>query len=89
MNMNEKCCNPAPIPVPAESLPSISNMTAELLMDTENAVRRVLSIIDSQAAEEENGNRAVECFRDSLLDLRERAERLNILSRRLLEAFQS
>ena len=84
-NLGTKCCAPAPI---AETLPLISAQTTEMLEDTEAILERVLDIIEAKNEGRPNAGGGINCFRDSLSDLRIRATRVNSLAHRLLETFQ-
>lgn len=92
MNANkewrDECCVPAPAPA-GETLPIISAKATEMLEDTEAILERVLAIIEAKNEGRPNTGKEINCFRDSLSDLRIRAERVNSLARRLLETFQS
>lgn len=87
MNSNANLCE-CGVPVPRETLPSITVSTGELLMDAENILYRISCIIENHDETPRNEQK-IDCFRDSLLDIRARAERVNALARSILDNFQS
>lgn len=92
MNSNANFCDcSTQVPVPQETLPSIAGTTAEILMDTENVLERLSQIIEckARANTQNESEKKVDCFRESLLDIRSSAERVNGLARMLLDSFQS
>ena len=92
MNSNSNFCDcGSQVPMPMETLPAIAGTTAEILMDTENVLERLSQIIECKvrANTPNDSEKKVDCFRESLLDIRASAERVNGLARMLLDSFQS
>lgn len=89
MNMNDCASSTSTVSCISEKpecLPDIAETTAKLLCETEAILLELMNIIGIVPDENKNA-RSVNCFRDSLHDLRERAAGVRGLSASLLDNF--
>ena len=87
MSMENVGCT---VPSPAEPLPGISAYVSETLDDTEAMLSRVLDIVEGGFdGDSPTAKNDVRCFRDSLEEVRRKADRVNRLARKLLGTFQA
>lgn len=77
-------------PVPVEPLPVVSTYVSETLDGAAAALSRALDIINGCVeVDAPTEKKDVRCFRDSLEEVRRKADRVNRLACKLLETFQA
>ena len=86
-NLGTKCCAPRAYRGNAAPYLRPDHRDAWRTRTVERCV--VLDIIEAKNEGRPNAGGEINCFRDSLSDLRIRATRVNSLAHRLLETFQS